>query len=164
MKDRSLALLPIASALVTLLFLTGCRPDLPQPTPTRSRTGSTPEEGFSLTTDPPAPLDAAPRVLRLRLSAPADLDDARVRLVRGTVSKSQLGQIARDEIGKTLAARIVPAVMFRADADEGRAALILAPSMPLEPGETYAVASGSPRTSLRFEVASEDDAPYLARM
>jgi hypothetical protein len=83
-------------------------------------------------------------------------------LVRGEVRKSQLDQIARDEIGKTLAARIVPALVWPED-DRG-GSFVLAPKEPLFPQTPYTLASAEPRVVIPFVVAPDDGVPTLPRV
>jgi len=148
-------------ALLGLVLLApGCRADLPPlsgPTPAPEA-----PPPLLLTLEPPAPIDAAPPVVRLHLLAPAPIDARRLVLVRGEVRKNHLDQIVDDEIGRTLAKRIVPAIVWQEDEEGG--ALVLAPTQPLEPGARYTVASAEPRIALSFVVAPEDGVPILARV
>ncbi|UQA55043.1 lamin tail domain-containing protein [Polyangium aurulentum] len=147
-------------ALMGLVLLApGCRADLPLSGPAPAREAP---PSLLLTLEPPAPLDAAPPVLRLHLVAPAPIDARRLVLVRGEVRKNHLDQIADDDIGRTLAKRIVPAIVWQED--EAGEALVLAPTQPLEPGARYTVASAEPRIALSFAVAPEDGVPMLARV
>jgi hypothetical protein len=145
--------------MVLVLLAAGCRADLPRSGPPKARESRPP---LTLTLEPPAPLDAAPPVLRLHLTAPAPIDERRVVLVRGEVRKSHVEQIAREEIGKTLAKRIVPALVWRED-EEGRA-VVLAPTEPLAPLAEYTLASVDPRSSITFVVGPDDGVPLLPRV
>ncbi|MRG91951.1 lamin tail domain-containing protein [Polyangium spumosum] len=145
-------------ACLLLATLAACRPDLPL---AELRPGSPGKaEGISVAFEPEAPTTAAPRVLRVHVAAEQALDEARLFLVRGEVRESHLKQIERDDISKTLAARFVPSLFWRED--DG--SVVLAPTAPLEPGETYAVASGEPRASVHFVVEAAEVAPLLTRV
>ena len=143
----------------TLLALVAvaCRPDLPIP---ETRPGfATSSAGITVALEPEAPVTAAPRVLRLHVAAEPAPDEARLFLVRGEVRDSHLRQIEQDDVSKALAARFVPSRTWRDD--DG--SVVLAPTVPLDPGETYAVASGEPRASLPFVVEPAEAAPLLVR-
>lgn len=139
------------------LALVACRPDLPMP---EAGPGpATQPAGISVAFEPEAPVTAAPRVLRAHVAGGPSLDEARLFLVRGEVRDSHLRQIERDDVSKALAERFVPTLRWRAD--DG--AVVLAPTVPLDPGETYVVASGAPRASLAFVTEQAEAAPLLVR-
>jgi Lamin Tail Domain len=146
--------------VVVLLTFTssGCRPDLPVPG-SNPLTNSVPPE-FVVRIEPEAPLEFAPRVLRLHVSWPSSLDEARIFLIRGEVTDYHLRQIERDDLTKTLLERIVPALVWFADEND----LVIAPTEVLEPGQTYAVASGEPSKVVHFVVRDGDEPTLLARI
>ncbi|MDC3984310.1 lamin tail domain-containing protein [Polyangium jinanense] len=139
------------------LVVVACRPDLP--IPEAGPRPATQAAGITVAFEPEAPVTAAPRVLRVHVAAEPSLDEARLFLVRGELRDSHLRQIERDDISKALAERFVPSVRWRAD--DG--SVVLAPTVPLDPDETYAVASGEPRASVAFVVEPAEAAPLLVR-
>ncbi len=149
---------PLVRRLVLVVFaFAACRPDLPVP---RDLGAPTKANGISVVLEPEAPLSAAPSVVRVHVGAEVELDEARLFLVRGEVRESHLRQIERDDISKALAARFVPSLVFRED--DG--SVVLAPTTPLELGETYVVASGEPRAVVELVVEAEATAPLLTRV
>ncbi|MDI1445485.1 lamin tail domain-containing protein [Polyangium sp. 6x1] len=146
----------LAPALLALVAV-ACRTDLP--IPEAGPALAMPQAGITVAFEPDAPVTAAPRVLRVHVAAEPSLDEARLYLVRGEVRDSHLRQIERDDVSKALAERFVPTVRWRDD--DG--SIVLAPAVPLDPGETYAVASGEPRASVSFVVEPAEAAPLLAR-
>ncbi|MDI1477752.1 lamin tail domain-containing protein [Polyangium sp. y55x31] len=148
----------VACPLLALaLALVACRPDLPMPE--AGLAPATQTAGITVAFEPEAPVTAAPRVLRVHVAGGPSLDEARLFLVRGEVRDSHLRQIERDDVSKALAERFVPTLRWRAD--DG--AVVLAPTVPLDPGETYVVASGEPRASLAFVAEPAEAAPLLVR-
>lgn len=151
--------LPLCLSVVLLTFvMAGCRPDLPTP-------GSNPLANLQpaelvVTLEPEAPLTAAPRVMRARVHWPGSIDAARVFLVRGEVTDHHLRQIERDELTKTLMERIVPVVVWAEDEEN----IVVAPTVVLEQGQTYAIASGDPRKVVHFDVRTEGELPLLTRV
>jgi hypothetical protein len=120
---------------------------------------------MELEIEPPAPLDAAPRVLRLSvtLGAVPDASPADVVVVAGEVSEAHLRQLERDDISKALSERLVPAIAWMDDSTDS-VRIILAPTMELAEGETYAVASGKAFAAIHFHVADPDPVPVLPRI
>lgn len=143
-----------------LLLAAGCRPELPLSEASSRGPAPAPASPLSVTLEPETPLDAAKRVLRLHVHADVPLSPEHVKLVRGELHSSQLGQIARDEISQSLAARLVPTLVWI----EQDGAIVMAPEAPLEPGETYAVASGEKRLAVFFDVEAESETPLLDRV
>lgn len=151
--------LPSTLTVVLLTFVVaGCRPDLPL-APSSPLALSEPAE-FVVRFDPEAPLTDAPRVLRAHVEWPDPIDPARVFLVRGEVSDYHLRQIARNDLTKTLLERIVPGVVWM----EADGHVVVAPTEVLEPGQTYAVASGEPSKVVHFEVTKAASPPLLSRV
>jgi len=146
--------------IMPVLSLLACQPTLesaavgdpPQPDPADSAP--------TISLEPEAPLGAAPVVLRIRLRA-GDAEPVapqRLALVSGEISSAQLGQLARDEPSGALRERMVPSLIWT-DPD---GSLVLAPTRALEHGESYALASGTPRFQQSITVAVEDALPLLA--
>lgn len=147
----------LLTAAAGALALAACDPVLPTPAPSGEAGGSS--GVIRVTPDPEAPLDAAPRVLRLRIEAPAALDPGRIALIRGDVGPSQLRRIGEADPSEALAGRILPALTWH----DG-AALILAPTAALDPGGHYTLALGEPEVTVPIDVAAEDEAPLLRRV
>lgn len=150
------------SPTLTVVLLTfgvgGCRPDLPLPSSNPLTTGEAPE--FVVRVEPEAPLDAAPRVLRARVQWPDPIDKERVFLIRGEVTDYHLRQIEREDLTKTLEERIVPAIVWAED-DRN---VVIAPREVLEPGQTYAVASGEPSRVVHFVVRKDEETALWERI
>jgi hypothetical protein len=159
----------VSGWLVFLVFVAGvlaCAPDLPAPAGVASPPRAPGDEGgIELTIDPPAPLDAVPPVLRLRLSfgaGPAIDHQARIYVIEGEVGPAHLRQIERDALSKALSARLVPALVW---ADEEHLGVIhVAPTVPLEAGATYVVAGGDPPFSFDMRVLEDDPAAWMDRV
>jgi hypothetical protein len=116
--------------------------------------------GVQVTLEPPGPLDAAPRVLRVRVAfAGQALDPGLVALVRGAVGPGQLREVAQRKVSATLAKRVVPALTW---AEDG--AVVLAPTTPLEAGESYALAVGEALEVVAIAAAPADALPLLPRL
>ncbi len=110
--------------------------------------------------EPEAEFSAVPRVLRVHIQGPGMIDKDRVFLIRGEVTDYHRRQIERDELTKTLQARMIPALVWAEDEQH----VVVAPTVMLEPGQTYAVASGDPPKVEHFVVTTEDDVPLLSRI
>lgn len=149
---------PTLTVLLLTLVVCGCRPDLPSPSSHSSP--SEPSSEFVVHIEPEAPLTAAPRVLRAHLQWADPIDKARVFLIRGEVTDYHLRQIERDDLTKTLQERIVPALVWA----ENERHVVIAPTAVLEPGQTYALASGDPSRAEHFVVAKEQQLPLLSRI
>ncbi|WP_437877775.1 lamin tail domain-containing protein [Sorangium sp. So ce513] len=168
---RAVHLLPLALAPLAASPLS-CAPELAAPpraddaevTATAGHADQIPE----LQIEPAAPLDAAPPVLRLRVrlpgSAAGSVDPGRALVVRGKLGAAHRRQIEQGELSNALAKRVVPSIAWLNDAPSGDLWLTVAPLAPLAPGETYAVASGSPAFSHHFQVAAEGSPPVLPRL
>jgi hypothetical protein len=139
------------------LALLACDPELPLPHAGAGAGGSA--GGLAVSSEPPAPLDAAPRVLRLHLDGAGPLDPAAVALVRGAVGPVQLHEIAVQHVSAALSARLVPALVF----PEG-AAVVVAPTVALDPGEHYTLAVGPLLQTVAVDVAPADPLPLLRRL
>jgi hypothetical protein len=139
-----------------LVALAACNPSLPE----RSTSGL--GAGPSVEIDPPAPLDEAPAVLRIRASFPgASIDPAGVALVQGTVGPAHLRQLQKGQPSQALTKRMVPVTAWQ---DPGGEAVILAPTAPLEAGEIYSVANGDPPMAVEIRITASDGAPLLRRI
>ncbi|AUX41055.1 hypothetical protein SOCE26_024600 [Sorangium cellulosum] len=126
------------------------------------------EAGVELQIEPPAPLDAAPPVLRLRIHlpdvSPEDVDLARVLVIRGKIGSAHVRQIEQGEPSKALSDRVVPSLAWLQETPPGELWLTVAPLAPLVPGETYAVAGGRPSFSHHVQIAAEGATPVLPRI
>ncbi|MBI4703221.1 MAG: lamin tail domain-containing protein [Deltaproteobacteria bacterium] len=143
----------------------GCRPDLGEPRLDCAARGAADAGPPEVWIEPEAPLDQAPAVLRVHLRVPGaagTIDPERLALVRGPLGPAQLGQIARAEISAALSERIVPALIWQDKASPGH--VVLAPSVPLAPGELYSVGSGEPRFAATLETLADDPLPLLGRV
>ncbi|WP_437736228.1 lamin tail domain-containing protein [Sorangium sp. So ce1335] len=168
---RAAHVLPLALAPLVASPLS-CAPELAVPprldddavTATAGDADAVPE----LQIDPAAPLDAAPPVLRLRVRLPGTaaghVDPGRALVLRGKVGAAHLRQIEQGELSNALAERVVPSIAWLNEAPSGDLWLTVAPLAPLAPGETYAVASGSPAFSHHIQVATEGSSPVLPRL
>lgn len=161
----------LSLALAGASLLASCAPDLPQPDPRPAATPAPAAEAAPwVDLWPDAPLDAAPQVLRAGLHLPgmaaAEVDLERVLLVQGEVRDAHLRQIVRGELSKALSERLVPALVWAERADEpapGELRVTLAPTAPLLPGETYALASGAPPFVQHLQI-TEGGPPLLTRV
>ncbi|WP_437289951.1 lamin tail domain-containing protein [Sorangium sp. So ce406] len=168
---RAVHVLPLALAPL-VAFPLSCAPELAAPprldddevTATAGDADMIPE----LQIDPAAPLDAAPPVLRLLVRLPAaaagSVDPGRALILRGKIGAAHLRQIEQDDLSNALAERVVPSIAWLNEAPTGDLWLTVAPLAPLAPGETYAVASGSPAFSHHIQVATEGSPPVLPRL
>lgn len=158
-------------ALVLSAGLLGCRPDFPMPGDSggAAALGSAESVGPLLEIEPVAPADAAPPVLRLKVSLGAEMDALvldidRIALFEGELGSGHLRQVEQNKISKTLAKRIVPALVFQERDAVVSNSIVLAPTVKLSLGETYTLASGSPLFSMPIHIVKEDPAPTLARI
>ncbi len=149
---------PTLTVVLLTCGVAGCRPDLPLPNSNPLTTGEAPD--FVVRFEPEASLDAAPRVFRAHVQWPNPIDKERVFLFRGEVTDYHLRQIERDDLTKTLEERIVPSIVW---ADDDRH-VVIAPTVVLEPGQTYAVASGEPSSVVHFVVRQDDETPLFERI
>lgn len=145
--------------------LLGCLPELPPRRGPGADAASGSPQAPTVELDPPAPLDAAPAVLRARLRLPglaaAGVDLDRVVLVEGEIGEAHLRQIVRGEISKALSERLVPALAWIEQPATDELLVILAPTRTLTPGQTYAVASGAPELAEHLRVAEDAPPPLL---
>jgi hypothetical protein len=114
----------------------------------------------TLTLEPPAPLDAAPAVLRLRISG-LDVDPRSLFLVDGDIGSYHRARIRSGELPAAIAARRVPALGW---SDSVRGDIVLAPSAPLVNGGTYGVASLGLGTVSTLTVAPPPPTALAARL
>jgi hypothetical protein len=113
--------------------------------------GGRAEERFTVGVEPDGTLEAAPPIVRLRVSPAAD----DLYLVAGELGSAHLGQLARGEPSNALAERFVPAARWR-EGDE----LVIAPLTALAPGP-YAIARASTRQVTTLVVGDDDAVPLL---
>ncbi len=119
-----------------------------------------PDAGVHVEIEPSAPLDAAPRVVRLVLGTP---DAGSVALYSGVLGSYHLGRIASGDIPATLTARLVPSRTWTEESSDGSARTVVAPLQVLEAGDAYTLAS--PAGSLaELHVASPPRYPVLERV
>ena len=153
----------IRSAVAPLLacgLLAGCPGPLPAP-PQRSIDSQ--DAGANVTVEPEATLVEAPSVLRLRVQLPPGVVELpeHARLFSGALSSYHLGRLREYELPATLVEREVPVVSWVEAA--GRQ-LVVAPSLPLVPGETYSLASPSLGLIAVVLVSTDDRTPLLRRV
>jgi len=150
----------LATVLPVVFAAVACAPELPL------REGAPPLDGappgaadVALVSEPVAPLDALPRVFRLRLrfgTAPA-LSPPVLRIFEGDLSDAQLLLLAAPELPATLAERVVPALVWTAE-DEAW----LAPKTALPAGARYTVTYGRERIA-SVRVRDDDPTPLWMR-
>jgi hypothetical protein len=140
--------------------MTACENPLPD-APARPTGDAGVEVTARLALEPAAELDAAPAVLRLRVTLPSGGTEApeALGLFEGELGSYHLTRIAKDDLPETLLARRVPSLSW-ADA----ASLVLAPSVPLSPGVLYSLASRRLGLIAVFHVAPEPPASFLSRV
>lgn len=148
---------PTLTVVLLTSVVSACRPDLSVPG-SEPLTAADPPQ-FLVQIEPDAPLDATPRVLRAHVQWPNPIDKERVFLIRGEVTDYHLRQIERDDLTKTLIERIVPAIAWAEDERN----VVIAPTVALEPGQTYAVVSGEPSKVVHFVVRKEKEPLFLNR-
>ncbi|MBM4376670.1 MAG: lamin tail domain-containing protein [Deltaproteobacteria bacterium] len=146
------------SSLALALF--GCGPLLPSdPTLTDEPWPSEPAPGLPLlVTEPPAPLDAIPPVVRFHIDVAGRdaVEPSAFRLFEGELSEGQLEHAAEADLPETLAPRLVPALVFRRDD-----AVVLAPTTALRAATTYTLLESARRVA-RVTVAATDAHAGLA--
>lgn len=149
--------LPLTCSTFAFLLL-GCAYEPPPATAPSDGGGRGFSEGAEprVVVEPFAPLDAVPRVARLRVAAPASLDESALRLFEGELSEGQLPHAAASDLPETLASRRVPALVF-SEGDE----LVLAPTLPLQASARYTLVDGATRLAV-LTVAADDDVETLA--
>lgn len=149
---------PTLTVVLLTFVVVGCRPDLPHPGSNALATDNARE--FVVRLEPDASLDAAPRVLRAHVQWPNPIDKDRVFLIRGEVTDYHLKQIERDDLTKTLVERMVPAIVWAEDEQN----VVIAPTVALDPGQTYAIASGEPSRVKHFVVRKDGELPLFDRI
>src|SRR5690349_21552317 len=91
-----------------------------------------------VTVEPAAALDAVPAVLRIHVRGATDVEAPALRLFSGELDSYHVGRIRAGELPSTLLERTVRAIAWDDPVD---GSLVLAPSVPLEPGSVYGVAA-----------------------
>jgi hypothetical protein len=158
--------IPVPAVASLLVGLSACAPELPE----QRRAPGTAEEnaGPSVRLEPAASLDAAPSVLRVQVRLDAarsgQVDLARILFLHGRVGPRHLLQIEEGEISKALSERVVPSIAWLDDAAPDETWVVVAPVVPLAPGEIYAVVGGDPLFSHHLQVAAEGTPPVLPRI
>ncbi len=163
---------PLLAALATAA---GCDPPLPLPADiyvtadgglaveTGSGGGAITGPGGGLllvTAEPPATIEAAPNVLRLRAALPGlALDPTRFVLVQGTLGLRQTHEFYTGNVSATLTQRIVDTLTW----SEGSAE-VMAPTAPLQAGATYTLIMADIPAAMDVQIASLDNLPLLTRL
>lgn len=136
-----------------------------EPSPDASRADSGPvveaSPGAEVAFEPPATPSGVPPIARIRFTLPEEASPNGAILVSGTLSKTQLRDISRGTITKTVGERSVQALMW-SDPEDART-VVVAPLSALTPGETYTLATAYPSGSTSFVVA-EGELPVLRRV
>jgi hypothetical protein len=110
--------------------------------------------------EPPAPSDAVTRIVRIDVALGGASGSPHVFLFEGSLSPSQLRDLARPTLTQTLAARIVPALVWTSPEEE----IAIMPLTALSPATMYTVGVSEPALALPFTVAATDAAPVLERV
>lgn len=110
--------------------------------------------GIEVSFEPPASPSGVAPISRVHLRLPEIGSPQGAILVSGSLSKSQLRDISRGTISKTVGERRVEALIWR-DLDDPRT-IVTAPLSSLLPGETYTLALAQPSTELSFLVAQAE--------
>jgi len=117
-------------------------------------------DGLVVSVDPPAPIGAAPRVLRLGATlGGVTLDPTRMVLVEGSVVTRELDEIKEQMISAALSKRLVPVLAWADGAGE-----VLAPEVPLTAGAIYTLVLADVPATLELTVAAADATPLLTRV
>ena len=136
---------------------------IPDASTAPSREGGAPgidaSPGVEVAFEPPASPFGVPSVVRIHLRLPEPATSSDALLVQGTLSASQLRDIAKGKVSNTVAERQVK-TLFWVDPDDSHL-LVAAPLTRLASGETYTLATVSPHASVAFVVA--DEGPPLLR-
>lgn len=114
---------------------------------------------FTVTTEPGASLDSVPPVVRLHVAGVGP-GSAALLLVQGELSSYYSSRLRQGDLPSTLAERRVEAIAWNGAEPEDA---VLAPSVPLVPGETYALAALGVGALATFVVAV-DTAPVAERI
>src|SRR5262245_25636953 len=110
--------------------------------------------------DPPAPLDAVPRVARLEVRG-FSLPPAALALFRGELSDYYAGELRNGKVPVSLHGREVTATAWL-DPEDGRTRLAPSEALVLRESYTLAVLGGRPLGAVR--VADAEDVPYATRV
>jgi hypothetical protein len=102
--------------------------------------------------------------VRLSFDGADSADLTRVLLFEGEIGPAHLRQIERGTLSKALSERVVPSIAWMESELDGSSALVVAPTVPLSLGATYAVTSGDPLLAEHLRVAQEDSAARLDRV
>jgi hypothetical protein len=166
MNARSLLLVLLAGLAPAL----GCDPNLPLPasdpgslsdggTGAGGGAGSIPS-GLSVAVEPPAPILAAPPVLRLHVAFPGlTLDPTRIFLVQGSLGVEQTHELYNAKVSATLEKRILGTLSWPEGSGE-----VIAPTASLTAGATYTLVIADVPAALEVLIAPSDAAPLLARL
>lgn len=117
--------------------------------------------GVEVEFEPPASPSGVHPITRIRLRLPKPASSSGALLVHGTLSASQLRDIAKGKVANTVSEREV-STLFWVDPDDERT-VVASPLVRLVPGETYTMATASPSSSVSF-VVGEETLPYLRRV
>src|SRR5262249_35220110 len=146
-----------ALLIAFVVGVTACDPKLAPPGGGGTASGPS---SLELAIEPSAPIDRAPRILRLHASLPTSADLTRVAIVLGDVGAHRLRGLAPGDIPAALRDRMGEREVWRGP--DGR--VVAAPLRALEPGETYSFAAGDPPLASHFRIAEEFDATVAARV
>jgi len=113
-----------------------------------------------LSFDPPAPPDAVTRITRIEVELAREFAWPRVVLVEGTLTSTQLRDLARPAITQALSARAQPVLVFTSS----DTALVVAPLASLAAGTLYTVGVSDPPVALSFTIAADDGPRILTRL
>jgi hypothetical protein len=150
---------PLAS-----LAALGCDPRLPVP---QGDSGGAldggaggPSDALVVSTEPPAPLGEAPRVLRLHAALPGmTFDPGRMALLKGQLGVRQMGELVRGKVSAALEKRLIPALTWGEEGGEA-----LAPLAPLDPGALYTLVMADVPAAQEVTIAAlPDTVPLLMR-
>ncbi|MBL8740168.1 MAG: hypothetical protein JNK04_03705, partial [Myxococcales bacterium] len=121
---------------IALGVLCACQPELPLPGGNHGSGGGNGDVTFAI--EPEAPLDAAPRTLRMRFSGPGSrsIDPSSVVFVEGELGPYQLRDLEDGELSKKLTERLLTTTVFASD--DG--SLIVIPHLLLTQASPYSVA------------------------
>jgi hypothetical protein len=110
--------------------------------------------------DPPAPLEAAPRVLRLGATMDGfTFDPTRMALVEGTIGTQILDELKTQKVSAALTKRLVPVLTWSAGGGE-----VLAPEVPLAAGAIYTLVMADVPAYLPITIVATDATPLLSRL
>jgi Lamin Tail Domain len=149
------------SWVLACFALVGCQNLQAPPYPELARDGGAADVALSFR--PAADASDVPQVVRIRILLPsgASEDSTDTWLFDGQLSKYYLDRIRRDDLPHTLLARQAPALVW---AEPASGELVIAPSVPLTPGDTYSLASTELGLIATFSVHKGSGAPLLTRV